>query len=405
MKARHVVRLAVWSLGRARLRMALAILGIVVGIACVVAMVSLGEGAVVTMRQQLQVLGRNVIIVTPGSITRSGLRAGMGSTLTLVPSDVDAMRVECPSVALVSPGVLGSIQAVFENRNRATTLVGVSVDYFAIRDWDVGLGRVFDASDEERADKVCVLGDKVARSLFPDAGALGNVVRLGAAPFRVIGVLAPKGHGIGGQDQDDVIMVPWTTGARRVMGVRHLNIIIASARSAAMVAGAALEVAQLLRRRHGTRPDEPEDFAVKSLSEVQAVERRIAEVMMKLIVVVALAAMGVGGIGVMNIMLVSVLERTREIGLRMAVGARPRQVMLQFLAESVILTSLGGLAGVLLGAGTSVVIPLVFHWQTRLTVAPIVASFVFSAMVGIIFGMYPAIRASRMDPIEALRCE
>jgi putative ABC transport system permease protein len=405
MKLETVLFTALWSLGRNKGRTALTMLGIVIGVAAVVSVVSLGEGLIQNSNDSISSMGVNLISVRPGSKILGGFRPGMGNISSLVPQDAEALLAECPSVARVSPGVRTAVHAVFQERNRATTLEGGSADYLTIRGWSVARGTFFNDDQARGSAKVCVLGSTVAENLFAGYQPLGQTIRVGKVPLEVIGVLTTKGQTSMGQDQDDVIVVPWSTGMRRVMGINHLNSIIAMARDTDSVARAVTEISTVLRRRHRLTATDEDDFSCQTQKDAADAQQQNLVVMMTLVVIIAVIALLVGGIGVMNIMLVSVLERTREIGIRMAVGARGRAVLLQFLGETIVLTSLGGLIGIALGVGVAFAVPWIWGWPMKLNPSSMVVSFLFSAAVGVFFGMYPAIRASRMNPIDALRYE
>ncbi|MBI3890171.1 MAG: ABC transporter permease [Candidatus Wallbacteria bacterium] len=401
----EVLRTALWSLGRSRTRTGLTMLGIIIGVAAVVAVVSLGQGAISNTENDIASMGINLVTVTPGSKIMSGFRMSTGSVVTLVPEDAVAIREECPSVALVSPGVKTQVQVVYQDKNSSSAMEGGSTDYPAIRGWALASGGFFDADQERQSAKVCAIGETVRKHLFGDADPIGKMIRVNKIPLLVVGLFAPKGQTSTGQDQDDVVVVPWTTGMRRLMGLTHLTMMLAAAREESGVKPATVEISKVLRRRHHIGPNDEDDFTCQTQREVAETAESATVLMMTLVSVIALIALFVGGVGVMNIMLVSVLERTREIGIRMAIGARSSAVMWQFLGETVVLTSLGGLIGAALGIGLAQLIPLTLGWPTRVTAAPVVVSFLFSAAVGIFFGLYPAYQASRMDPIEALRYE
>jgi putative ABC transport system permease protein len=400
-----ILKTAFWSLGRSKMRTLLTMLGIIIGVAAVVGMVSLGQGAMYAVEQQIAGMGVNLVTVTPGSRNMGGVRTGAGGVISLVPDDATAIARECPSVRLTSPWVRSTVQAVYQNKNSSTTMNGASVDFVAIRDWPMERGVFFDSEQEKRSAKVCVLGATVAKELFGEADPVNKIIRVRHIPFLVIGQLVAKGQSSQGQDQDDVVVIPWTTGMRKVLGTNHLNSILVSARNAELCDKAEEEITVLLRRRHKIQPSNADDFKCQTQTELLQAQSQTTVFMMTLVIVVATIALIVGGIGVMNIMLVTVLERTREIGIRMAIGARPQDILLQFLGEAIVLTCLGGLIGIGLGSAVALAIPSVLGWPTRLTAAPMIGSFAFSALVGIFFGMYPAMRASRQDPIDALRYE
>ena len=405
MKLETILQTALWSLGRNKGRTGLTMLGIVIGVAAVVSVVSLGEGLIASTNDSIASMGVNLVMIWPGSKILTGFRPGMGNVSSLVPSDAEAILAECPSVARVSPGVRKAVRAVFQERNTATTLEGGSADYLTIRGWSVVRGTFFNDDQARGSAKVCVLGSTVTENLFAGLQPIGQTIRVGKVPLEVIGVLAKKGQTSMGQDQDDVIVVPWSTGMRRVMGINYLSSMMAMARGPETVARAVEEINTVLRRRHRLDAKVEDDFTCLTQKDVAEAQQQNLVVMMTLVVVIAVIALIVGGIGVMNIMLVSVLERTREIGIRMAVGARGRAVLLQFLGETIVLTSLGGLIGIGIGVGVAFAVPWYWGWPTKLSLSSMVISFLFSAAVGVFFGLYPAVRASRMNPIDALRYE
>ena len=400
-----IIETALWSLGRNKGRTALTMIGIIVGVASVVGMVAMGEGAMASVAAEIGSMGVNLLTVTPGSRTVGGFHIGAGAVITLVPADAVAVRLECPAVGLLSPTVRQSVHVVFGNHNSSTAMQGASADFLRIKDWRVSRGSFFADEDERRAANVCVLGSSLATELFGEADPVGKTVRVKSVPMQVLGVLASKGQSSTGQDQDDTIVVPWTTGMRKVMGVQHLGALLISARSAESVTLAAAEIDALLRTRHRIKPDDEPDYTVQTQLELAETRQQTTAFLVTLVSVVAAIALVVGGIGVMNIMLVSVIERTREIGIRMAIGAKSRDVLLQFLGEAVVLTTLGGLIGIALGIAIALGVPAFFGWPTRLTLQPIVVSFLSSAAVGVFFGGYPAMRAAQLDPIDALRYE
>lgn len=383
-------------------RAALTILGVAIGVAAVVCLVSLGEGALQSTADDIAAMGLNVITVQPGSRLLSGARISTGVN-TLTPEDAEAVAREVPGAAFVSPSVRASVRAVSGNQNVSTTLRGGSSDFPAIRRWVVERGAFFDAEQVRRGATVCVLGRTVADALLGGSDPVGARIRVNRVPFVVVGVLERRGQTSTGQDEDDVVVVPWTTGMRRVLGTTWLGAISVSARDAASIPETARDIGTLLRRRHRLLPGEEDDFTVRTPEDIAQARGQTTAVMTTLVVVVALIALVVGGVGVMNVMLVGVLERTREIGLRMAVGARQRDIAAQFVAEAVLLTALGGVFGVAGGAAAAALFPRLLDWPVRVTLAPAAGALMFSGMVGLVFGLYPAIRASRLDPIEALR--
>jgi putative ABC transport system permease protein len=387
------------------LRTCLTALGLIIGVAAVITIVSLGQGAKATIEEQVEEAGTNLVIVSAGNWTSGGVRLGMGSSSTLTAEDAEAMRA-VPGVTYVSPSVRIRQQIIAGAQNWSANVEGVGADLPMIRSWPLEAGTFFSPNDVAGVEKVAVIGTVVRDVLFgPDLNPVGRHVRIGSHPFTIIGVLASKGQSGGGQDQDDAVFIPYTTAQKRLMGVDYLRTISISANSAETVPQVAREVARLLRIRHRILPGEADDFRVRTLEEMIAVRTRTTRTMTTLLAAIAGVSLLVGGIGVMNIMLVSVTERTREIGIRVAVGARRRDVMTQFLTEAVILCAAGGLLGIGLGYGLSHGITQVLGWPTTTSTDASLLAFVFSAGIGIFFGWYPATRAAATEPIDALRFE
>jgi putative ABC transport system permease protein len=399
------LRIALRALARNKLRAFLTMLGIIIGVGAVIAMVAIGEGAKSTIRAQIAALGTNVLIVLPGSNVQGGVRAGFGNVNTLLDSDGKAMARELPSVAFVSPVLRRQDQVVAGNLNWGTLAQGVAPEFQQIRDWQVAEGRFLHEGDMDSAAKVAVIGQTVARQLFGKDEALDAVIRIRNIPFRVVGVLGAKGQTGQGTDQDDTIMIPYTTMQKRLMRITWVQSIVVKAVSAERVEEAQEQITLLLRQRHRIGPEREDDFNVRNLSDIAEAATTTARVMAVLLGSVASISLLVGGIGIMNIMLVSVTERTREIGIRMAVGARSRDIMLQFLVEAVVMAATGGLIGILLGVGSSEVIKQWAQWPTLIDPAIIAIAFLFSGAVGVFFGFYPAKKAANLDPIDALRYE
>jgi putative ABC transport system permease protein len=405
MQGLMTLRIALRALARNKLRAFLTMLGIIIGVGAVIAMVAIGEGAKSTIRAQIAALGTNVLIVLPGSNVQGGVRAGFGNVNTLLDADGKAMARELPSVAFVSPVLRRQEQVVAANLNWGTLAQGVAPEFQQIRDWEVAQGRFLHEGDMESAAKVAVIGQTVARQLFGSDEALDAVIRIRNIPFRVIGVLVPKGQTGQGTDQDDTVMIPYTTMQKRLMRITWVQSIVVKAVNAERVDEAQEQITLLLRQRHRIGPEREDDFNVRNLSDIAEAATTTARVMAVLLGSVASISLLVGGIGIMNIMLVSVTERTREIGIRMAVGARSRDIMLQFLVEAVVMAATGGLIGILLGIGSSELIKQWAQWPTLINPAIIAIAFLFSGAVGVFFGFYPAKKAANLDPIEALRYE
>ena len=403
-------RIALRALQVNRTRSALTMLGIIIGVAAVIAMVGIGAGATERIQAQIQSIGSNLIIVLPGSISSNGVRLGSGGVATLTTDDAKAIIDECPSVALTAPTVRGGVQVVYGSSNWATVVQGVTPDYMTLRDYTMMSGQFFTTQDVDASAKLAVLGETVAQNLFGDSDPTGQVVIIKNVPFIVSGVLTPKGQSPTGQDQDDVILLPISTATQKVLGVNKANAkavgsVMVQAINPEAIDEATQEIQALLRERHRILPGLEDDFSIRNLTEVFAAQESSAQVMAILLGAIASVSLVVGGIGIMNIMLVSVTERTREIGLRLAVGAKRRDILSQFLVEAVTLSLAGGIIGILLGVTTSFAISYFAQWSTDIGVMAIVVSFLFSALVGVFFGYYPARTAAFLNPIEALRYE
>ena len=410
MKFWMAVEIALTALRANRLRSALTMLGIVIGVAAVIAMVAVGSGATERIQQQIEAIGSNLILVVPGSITSNGVRLGSGATVTLSEDDARAIASECPAVASVAPTVRGGAQVTYGNNNWATSIVGTTPDYLTIRDQTVVRGNPFSADDGSSGTKVALLGGTVSQNLFGSADPTGQTIRIKNVPFTVDGVLSAKGQSPTGQDQDDVILIPISTAKRQVVGASQANAgsigaIMVQAVDAHSMDEAQSEIEALVRQHHRIQPGQDDDFTVRNLSDVFSAQESSARVMSILLGAIASVSLVVGGIGIMNIMLVSVTERTREIGLRIAIGARTRDLLAQFLVEAVTLSILGGIAGILVGVTASALISHFAGWNTLVSPTAIALAFVFSALVGVFFGYYPARKAALLDPIEALRYE
>ncbi len=400
---------ALGALRRNKLRAALTMLGIIIGVAAVIAMVSIGQGASAAVQAQIRSLGTNLLMVIPGATTAAGVRSGWGGVSTLTVSDARAIERECSAVAAVTYLRRQVVQVVHAEQNWSTVAQGTTVSLPVVREWGIARGRFFTEREEEAAARVAVLGQTVVDQLF-GAGQdpLGATIRIRNVPFEVIGVLEAKGQTTWGQDQDDVVIVPFSTAERRLFGTQLFNfvdMIFASARSTADIPEAAQEIRALLRERHRIPAGEDDDFTVRSLDDMARASESASRVMTNLLFAVASISLIVGGIGIMNILLVSVTERTREIGLRMAVGAKARHILLQFLMEAIVLSVIGGCAGIVVGLIASVLVSSLGGWPTLLSPLAIVGALAFSAAVGIFFGYYPAWKASRLEPIAALRYE
>ncbi len=410
MNAWQSVRIAIRALRVNKLRSALTMLGIIIGVGAVIAMVGVGAGAQARVAEQIQSLGSNLIIVLSGSVTAGGVRLGSGSQLTITEDDATAIARDVPSVQVAAPMVRGSAQVVFGNLNWSTQIQGVTPDYLEAREWPVADGRSISPEDEDGATKVALLGQTTTLNLFGETDSLGQIVRIKKVPFTVIGLLSRKGQNSYGQDQDDIILIPLSTAKKKVLGVSQANVRSVQSISIKVRVGENMvdveeQIRALLRQRHRLQLNQDDDFWLRNLSEILQTQEESSRVMTYLLAAIASVSLLVGGIGIMNIMLVSVTERTREIGLRMAVGARRRHIMLQFLIEAVTLSVIGGIIGIALGVGGSELISYFAQWRTLVAPQSIVLAFSFAAGIGIFFGFYPARKASRLDPIDALRYE
>lgn len=400
-----ILKAAFRALRRNKLRTALTMLGIIIGVGAVIAMVGIGNGAKAQVQARIAALGQNVIMVFSGSVNRGGVFTGFGGAGTLTVEDALAMGKDVPGVTAVSPEVRSGAQIMAGNNNWQTSIMGESVDYLIIRQWEIADGVMFSDSDVRSAAKVCILGKTTADKLFPDDDPVGKTIRIKNVPMKVLGVLKAKGASMMGSDQDDTVIVPYTTGMKRFAGVTMLRSINVQAVSAEQMAEVQNGIAELLRQRHRIQPGRDDDFMMRNQQEIAEAMSATTEVMTALLAAIASVSLLVGGIGIMNIMLVSVTERTREIGIRMAVGARGRDILLQFLIEAVALSSTGGLLGIGMGIGGARLITMIKQWPTLISPDSVIIAFAFSASVGVFFGFYPARKASQLDPIDALRYE
>ncbi|MGZ9213122.1 MAG: ABC transporter permease [Candidatus Binatia bacterium] len=405
MRGLMTFRIALRALARNKLRAFLTMLGIIIGVGAVIAMVAIGEGAKSTIRSQISALGTNVLIVLPGSNVQGGVRAGTGNVNTLVDSDARAIARELRSVAYASPVMRRQEQLIAGNLNWGSLAQGVAPEFEQIRDWQIEAGRFLHDGDMDSAAKVAVIGQTVARQLFGADDPIDSVIRIRNIPFRIVGVLAGKGQTGQGQDQDDTVMIPYTTMQKRLMRITFVQSIVVRAVSAEKVQEAQEQITMLLRQRHRIAEGREDDFTVRNLSDIAEAAQSTARVMAILLGSVAGISLLVGGIGIMNIMLVSVTERTREIGIRMAVGARSKDIMLQFLVEAVVMAATGGIIGIFLGIGSSELLKTWAQWPTLIDPAVVAVAFLFSGAVGVFFGFYPAKKAAGLDPIDALRYE
>jgi putative ABC transport system permease protein len=404
------IRIALRSLRVNKLRSALTMLGIIIGVGAVITMVAVGAGAQARVAEQIQSLGSNLIIVLSGSVTSGGLRLGTGSQQTITEDDAAAIAREVAAVQVAAPSVRGTAQVVSGNLNWSTAVQGVTPDYLEARDWSLAAGRPIGPEDVDGATKIALLGQTTALNLFGDADPLGQIIRIQKVPFTVVGLLDRKGQNSWGQDQDDVVIIPISTAKKKVLGrssanPRAVGAISIEIRPGENMVAAEGQIRDLLRQRHRLQAQQDDDFWMRNLSEVLQTQEESSKVLTYLLAAIASVSLLVGGIGIMNIMLVSVTERTREIGLRMAVGARGRDILGQFLIEAVTLSLIGGVVGVAAGLGGAEALSYFAEWRTLVAPQAIGLAFGFAGAVGVFFGFYPARKAARLDPIEALRYE
>ena len=405
-----LLRVALRALAVNKLRSLLTMLGIIIGVGAVIVMIAVGSGAQARVEEQIRSLGSNLLLILSGATTSGGVRMGFGSNLTLTEDDAAAIPREIPEV-MAAPALRGSAQIVWGNQNWSTIIFGVTPEYLEVRQWEIAAGRSFDATDMAGAAKVCLIGQTVARQLFGGVDPVGQSIRVRRVPFTVIGVLVGKGQSMMGSDQDDLVIMPISTARKRVLGAANL----AKQRSVGTIwvkvpegndmKAAEEQVRALLRQRHRLQPGQDDDFSLRNLEEVAAAQEASSRVLALLLAAVASVSLVVGGIGIMNIMLVSVTERTREIGLRRAVGARTRDILGQFLVEAVTLSLIGGLAGILLGVGAAYAIAQFAGWRIVLSPDAVILAVAFAFAIGVFFGFYPARKAAYLNPVEALRFE
>ena len=404
------LRIALLALRTNKMRSALTMLGIIIGVAAVIVMIAVGNGAQARVEEQIKSLGSNIIIVLSGSITSGGARGGSGSQPTIYEEDATAMMREIDDIQAAAPTLRASGQVIAGNANWSTTFYGITPEYLEVREWPIAEGRSFETTEMNGSGKVVLIGQTVAENLFGTASPLDQVIRVKKVPLTVIGVLQRKGQSMSGQDQDDTLLMPINTARTRVIGVtqaksRSVSSIMVKVKDGADMTQAEARLKELLRQRHRLQPGQDDDFYLRNLSEILQAQEASSKVMALLLAAVASVSLLVGGIGIMNIMLVSVTERTREIGLRMAVGARGRDILMQFLVEAVTLSVIGGFIGIMLGISTALLIAKLAGWPTALSITAVILAAGFAAIIGIFFGYYPARKASRLLPIDALRYE
>ena len=391
-----------------KMRSALTMLGIIIGVGAVIAMIAVGTGASQQISAQIASMGSNLLIILPGSTSSGGVRMGAGSQPTLSMGDAEAILRECPAVAEVGPVLGGVAQVVVGHLNWSTGVSGTTPGMLAVRDWALSAGRPFTQQDVKSATKVCLLGQTVVENLFGDQNPVGQTIRIKNVPFTVIGVLAEKGQSAQGQDQDDTIMIPVTTAQKKLFGTQFpgmVRVIMVKARSAEDLSAAEKQITELLRQRHHIGQKQDNDFTVRNLTQIMQAAQQSSKVMTLLLGAIASVALLVGGIGIMNIMLVSVTERTREIGIRMAIGAKTWDIRLQFIIEALTLSLIGGVIGIIGGVSTAVILSSLSGWPTVVSILSILLAFSFSGFIGIFFGFFPAYKASLLNPIDALRYE
>jgi putative ABC transport system permease protein len=405
MNLRESIEIALEGLVANKMRAALTMLGVIIGVGAVIAMLAIGQGARQQTMQRIQQMGTNVLIVMAGQSRTGAVRGGFGSSTTLTLDDANAIPDKCPSVSKSVPEVRGNLQVKYANQNTNTTIFGTTPDYPAVRDYSVQEGRFFNDQEVKASKKVAVIGSTTAQNLFAGSSPVGRAIRVKGTKFTIIGLLTTKGSGSGFQDPDDQLMIPISTAMRRVLGVQNVRGISLEAKSAELMTQATDEVTQLLRKRHKIPDGEDDDFMVRNQAEFMQMADETSRVFTMLLGGIASVSLLVGGIGIMNIMLVSVTERTREIGIRKALGARRHDILMQFLIESLVLSLLGGIAGIVFGMLGSVAVGSLTGWNVAVSVQSVVLSFTFAALVGVFFGLYPARQASALDPIDALRYE
>ncbi|MBE9468296.1 MAG: ABC transporter permease [Bacteroidetes bacterium] len=402
----NLLKVAINSLTKNKFRSFLTMLGIIIGVASVIAMMAIGQGSKQSIEEQISTLGTNLLFIRPATQTRGGVKMGAGSAKFLTVADANAIKRESEFVSAVSPMVRGGGQAVSIYDNWPTNIYGVDIDYFSIKNWELKDGRLFTNKEIKSSQKLCLLGNTVVEKLFGEAyNPIGESIRYNKIPFKIIGILKAKGESNFGQDQDDIIIAPYTTVQKRILAITHVHSIYVSATSSDVSQKASIEIEELLRRRHKILPSDESDFKIRTQEEIMTRLTSTSDILTALLSAIAGISLLVGGIGIMNIMYVSVTERTREIGLRMAVGGKGLDILLQFLIESTLLSVIGGIIGILLGIGVSKFVSNFMSWPVHITMDSIILSFIFCTVIGIFFGWYPARKAASLNPIDALRYE
>lgn len=406
MNINNLVRIALKAMNNNKMRCFLTMLGVIIGVGAVIAMLAIGQGSKNSIRAQISEMGSNMIMIMPGAENRGGVRQSASDMQTLKPADYEALRTEAERIMYITPSVNSSGQWVNGNNNYPSQVQGVNTEFLDIRQRNMAEGEMFTEEDVKSAAKVCVLGKTLVDNLFPDGSdPIGKVVRFGKIPLTVIGVLEEKGYNTMGQDQDDLALVPYTTVMKRILASDYLQGIQASAIDEEQTDATIAEITEILRRQHKLRDDEADDFTIRSMQELAEMISSTSSMMTVLLAAVAGISLLVGGIGIMNIMIVSVTERTREIGLRMSIGATGRDIMMQFLIEAVILSVTGGIVGILVGGLATWMISIFANWPVDISSGSVILSFAVCTIIGVVFGFYPAAKASKLDPIEAIRYE
>ncbi len=406
MKLKNLLRAAIRSLAKNKMRTFLTMLGIIIGVASVIAMLAIGQGSRESIQSQISTLGTNVLMIYPQASSSGGVRMEAGTSQKMTLDDATALSERCPSVAYLTPQVRTSGQLVASNMNWRSSVYGVYPDYFNIRNLKIESGSNFTLNDDKSAAKVCVIGQTIVTNLFGEgADAVGRVIRINKIPFKILGVIEKKGQNAFGQDQDDMVIAPFSTVQKRMLAITYIQSMLASAITEEKIPAATEEITEVLKERHRLGSSEDPDFTIRTQSDIANAATATSKILTILLASIASISLLVGGIGIMNIMLVSVTERTREIGIRMSVGARGRDVLLQFLIEALLISLLGGLIGIGLGIMVSQVIANLMSWPVTITIQSILMSFIFSSAIGIFFGWYPARKAARLNPIDALRYE